>query len=584
MKRLSNTDIARVFTDVAAYLAMEDDPFRPRAYEKAAETIHTLPEELSALYVREGHKGIRAIPSIGESIAAHIEELLATGKLAYLEDLKKKTPVKLDELLPIEGLGPKSIRKLYDALGITSRAELARAARAKKIRALAGFGEKAEENILKGIDFVARSVGRIPIGLVMPVVREIERSLAARKGVMRAIAAGSTRRRKETIGDIDILVVASDPDAVMDFFVRLPYVERVYAHGNTKSSVRLSMGIDADLRVVPAASCGAALNYFTGSKDHNMALRKIAIGRGWKLNEYGLYTMQRARGRAREWLRIAGKTEEEIYEKLGLDYIEPELREMRGEIEAARRHALPRLVGYGDLKGDLQTQTDWTDGKASIEEMARAATRRGLSYIAITDHTKRLAMTHGLDEKRILKQMAEIDRVNKKLKGTITVLTGTECDILEDGSLDLPDRVLARLDVVGVSVHSHFNLSEREQTERIIRAMESPHADVLFHPTGRVLGKRDPYRVDISAIVRAAKETGTILEIDALPTRADLNDEHIRMCVKAGVLLTIDSDAHAPEHFDYLECGIAQARRGWAEKKNIVNTRPLEEMMKFLKK
>ncbi len=569
-----NQDLARIFREIGEYLDMQDVQFKPRAYEKAAETIAALGEEVDDIYKKGGLKALLEIPGVGKGIAEKIEEFVKTRRIKEYEALKKKTPVKLDELSAVEGLGPKSIKKLYQKLGIRDLKGLERAAQAGKVGMLAGFGRKSEENILKGIGFLKISGGRRLLGYAEPEVRKIEEALRRLPGVEKLVVAGSFRRRKETIGDVDVLAVAGKPKAIMDFFVNMPQVARVYAHGETKSAVKIASGLDVDLRVVPAESYGAALNYFTGSKDHNVALRQTAMRHGWKLNEYGLF-----KGRK----QIAGRTEEEIYEKLGLDYIPPEMRENTGELELARKHALPKLVDYGDILGDLQVQTDWTDGSASMEEMARAAMRRGLKYIAITDHTKRLAMTHGLDEKRLLKQMAAIDKLNKKLAGKIKILYGTECDILKDGSLDLPDKILSKLDVVGVSIHSYFNLPARQQTERIVRAMRNPHADILFHPTGRILEKRAPYEVDMSALIKTAKSTGMVMEIDALPERLDLRDEYIRQCVEAGVKMSIDSDAHAPAHFDFLEYGIAQARRGFAEKKDIVNAWPLAKALGFLK-
>jgi len=362
----------------------------------------------------------------------------------------------------------------------------------------------------------------------------------------------------------------------MDFFVSMPEVSRVFAHGETKSAVKLKNGLDVDLRVLPEESYGAGLNYFTGSKDHNVELRRIAINKGFKLNEYGLFKGNR---------RVSGRTEEELYKALGLRYIESELREMRGEIEAARADKLPNLVGYRDLKGDLQVQTNWTDGSNSIEEMAEAAMKMGLEYIAITDHTKRLTITNGLDEKRIQKQWAEIDKVNKNLKKSglkFTVLKGTECDILKDGTMDLSDDILAKCDMVGASVHSLFNLSKKDQTNRIKRVMSNPNVDIIFHPTGRILNKRESYDVDMGELISHAKKTGTILEINA-SDRADLKDEYIRRCVEQGVKMAIDSDSHSVSHFEWLEYGIGQARRGWAEKKDIINAWPLEKMFKMLK-
>ena len=537
-----------------------------------------------------------------------------TGRVKYHEELKKKTPVNLAELRAIEGLGSKSIMKLYEKLGVKNIADLERVIKAGKVRALEGFGEKSEEKILKGVEFIKKSGGRFMAAYIMPELRKIEARLGSISGVQKVIIAGSVRRRKETVGDADFLVASDKPKDVMDFFVSMPEVVRVHAHGGTKSSVKIASGLDIDLRVVPRESYGAALNYFTGSKYHNVALRQIAIKKGYKLNEYGLFRNADQRGftpldqkisngasadkrgkgqrqsvsgqRRSVWRQIAGRTEEEIYKALGMDYIEPELRENTGEIDAASRHTLPRLVGYDDLMGDLQVQTDWTDGFGSIEAMAKAAIARGLEYIVITDHTKRLAMTGGLDEKRVIEQMAEIDRINSKLHtphSTFHILKGTECDILKDGTMDLPDSILKRLDVVGASVHSHFNLSRDDQTRRIKRAMSNPHVDILFHPTGRLINKREAYEVDMDEIIKTAKATGTVLEINAFPDRLDLKDEYVRKCVASGVKMAIDSDAHAPAHFDYLEYGVAQARRGWAERKDIINAWPIEKILNFLK-
>lgn len=571
---VSNEAIAEILSGIAAYLEMQSVPFKPRAYEKAAEAVSGLGEELHNIYRQGGLKGLEEIPGIGISIGEKIEELLKTGRLKYYDELKRKIPVELAELRKVEGLGPKSIRKLYTKLGIKNLDDLERAVRRGKIAALDGFGKKTEENILKSIEFVRGSGGRFVLGFLMPEIRRIEEKLRGVGGVGKIIVAGSARRGKETVGDIDILATSKKPKMVMDYFVRMPEVIRVHARGETKSSVKLQSGIDVDLRVVSPESYGAALSYFTGSKDHNVALRELAMKKGLKLNEYGLFRKEK---------RIAGGTEEEIYTALGLEYIEPEMRENKGEIELARERKLPHLVGYKDIKGDLQVQTDWTDGSGSIEVMAREAEKRGLKYIAITDHTKRLAMTHGLDEKRIIKQMAEIDRVNKKLAGRIKILKGTECDILKDGSMDLPDQTLSKLDVVGASIHSHFDLPRKDQVERIKKAMANPRVDILFHPTGRIVQKRKAIDIDIDEIIKTAKETRTILEIDAFPERLDLKDDHIRKCVEAGVKMSIDSDAHNPTHLNFLEYGIAQARRGWAERKDIINAWPLNKMIKMLK-
>lgn len=575
-----NSDIARILREIGEYLDMQGVAFKPRAYEKAAEAIESLETEVKDIYSAGGLPALEKIPGVGISLAEKIEEIIKTGKLKYYEQLKRKTPVDLESFAGIEGLGPKSIKKLYEKLGIKNIKDLEKAAKAGRVSSLEGFGKKSEENILKAIEFKKRSGGRFILGFAMPIIQEIENRLKKLPEVQKITIAGSVRRRKETIGDVDILIISDNPESVMNFFVSMPEVERVFARGKTKSAIKIKNGMDVDLRVVPKESYGAALNYFTGSKDHNVKLREIAIDNGYKLNEYGLFKKQRG---GKE-VQIAGKTEEEIYNALDLSYVEPEIRENRGEIELARSGKLPKLISYNSLLGDLQVQTNWTDGLNSIEEMALAAIKSGLKYIAITDHTKRLAMTGGLDEKRIVKQWAEIDSVNKKLRGKIKVLKGVECDILKDGSLDLPDSILAKLDVVGVSIHSNFNLTRRDQTERIKRAIENPHADILFHPTGRVIQKREAYDVDIDEIIKVAKKTGTILEIDAYPSRSDLKDEHIKKCVEAGVKMSIDSDAHSAAHFVYLDFGLAQARRGWAEKGDIINAWPLEKMIKFLKK
>jgi DNA polymerase (family 10) len=542
--------------------------------------VADLEEDLNDIYKKGGLKALQQIPGVGVSIAEKIEELLTTGKLKYYEDLKKKTPVDLSQFIGIEGLGPKKIKKLHQELGIRSVADLEKAAKAGKIRNLPTFGLKSEENILKAIEFQKKHKGRFLLGYILPLAKTIEERLAGLKEVEKVAIAGSYRRRKETVGDLDILVVSKNPKAVMDYFVKQPEVARVLAHGPTKSSVTLNNGMDVDIRVVEAKSYGAALAYFTGSKEHNVAMRVIAQKRGWKLNEYGLFAGQK---------QIAGKTEEELYKKLGLAYVEPEMRENWGELELAFRQAegkqpgLPKLIGYGDLQGDLQVQSNWSDGADSIRELALAAAKRGLKYILITDHSQRLAMAHGLNVKRLREQGKEIDRVNKEMKGMITVLKGIECDILKDGSMDLPDEALRELDMVGASIHSYFNLPRREQTERLIRAMSNPQVDIIFHPTGRLINKREPYELDLDRIIEVARETKTVMEIDSFPDRLDLKDEYIKKCVEAGVKLAISSDAHHIHHFDYLPLGIAQARRGWATKKDIINAWPLEQCLSFLK-
>jgi DNA polymerase (family 10) len=477
-------------------------------------------------------------------------------------------------LTSIEGVGPKIVYKLYKALGIKNIDDLEKACLEHKIRRLPGFGEKSEEKILKGIQFFKQGGGRAILGFIIPVVEDLVNYLKESGFAKEVVPAGSYRRRKETIGDIDILATSDKPEKLMDYFVKFDGINDVLAKGPTKTMVRLKIGLDADLRVVSEESFGAALAYFTGSKDHNIAMRELAIKKGWKLNEYGLFD--------KNGKMIAGKTEEEIYKALDLEWIPPEMRENRGEIELARQKKLPKLIEYGSIKGDLQIQTNWTDGQNSIEEMVKEAIKLGLEYICITDHTKSLAMTGGLDEEKLLKQMNEIDKLNQKYKGKIKILKGAEVNILKDGSLDIKDEVLAKLDFVGAAVHSHFNLPKNIQTERIKKAMANPHVDCIFHPTGRVINRRPAYEVDIDEIIDYAKKTGTILEIDAYPDRLDLKDEHIKKCVEKGVKMVIDTDAHSVLHLGFLDLGVSQARRGWATKEDILNTLEYNKLIKIL--
>ena len=505
---------------------------------------------------------------MGRGIAEKIEEYLKTGKILEYEKLHKKIPVNLEELRRIEGLGPKSIKVLYEKLGVIDIDSLRQAAVSGKIQKLEHFGEKSEQKILKGIGFFEKSSGRFPVGDILPLARELALRIGRLKGVNRVEIAGSLRRWQETVGDIDLLAIAENPKPVMEAFVSMPEVSDVVANGETKSTVRLKLGIEADLRVVPQKSFGAALQYFTGSKEHNVILRTIAIKQKLRLNEYGLFRGKRS---------IAGETEEGIYKMLGIEVPIPELRQGKDELRRVYKY----IIELGDLRGDLQTQTDWTDGSDSIAEMAQEAQRLGHEYIAITDHTRSLAMTGGSDEKKLALQMLEIDKLNKKLHG-ITILKGAEVNILKDGSLDIKDETLAKLDIVGAAVHSRFNLSREEQTQRIMNAMDNPHVDIIFHPTGRVLGKREPYEVDIDRLVTHAVKTGTVLEVDAHPMRLDLKDEHIRIGIKAGALFAIDTDSHRLAELAFLEYGIGQARRAGLSKKRVLNTLSLRELRAFL--
>jgi DNA polymerase (family 10) len=571
---MRNAELARCFRDLAAYLDMEDVPFKPRAYEKAAQAIEAHHQPLAELYRAGGTRALASVPGVGKSMAEKLEELLTTGRCALHEQYRQRMPVDLAALTALEGVGPKAVRVLHERLGVRTLAELEQAARAGRVRALPHFGERSEQKILKALALAHRSGQRTPLSAAAPLVQALCGALTGVPGVERVEAAGSFRRRRETLGDLDLLATAARPAVVLAAFVALPQVDRVLGRGDTKASVTLASGLQVDLRVVPTASFGAALLYFTGNKAHNVALRQLAISRGLKLNEYGLFRGTR---------RIAGRTEAEVYERLGLAYIPPELREDHGEIDAAREGRLPHLLEPDDLRGDLQTQTDWTDGADSIEAMARAARDAGLEYVAITDHTVSLAMTRGADAKKLRRQMRAIDQLDRTLGG-IRILKGAEVNITRDGTLDIDDDTLSALDVVGIAVHSHFGLPRSEMTARIIRAMQNPHADILFHPTGRVLQKREPYDVDMDAIIAAAKDTGTVLELDAYPDRLDLKDEHVRRAIAAGVPIVIDSDAHRVSHLTFPRAyGVDQARRGWATAADVLNTRPVDAFLAALK-
>ena len=570
---MKNHEVARILRNISILLDMDNVQFKPRAYEKAALTIEALEDDVEKIYAQGGIKALKDIPGVGESIAEKIEELLKTGRLEYYEQLHKRVPVDLESLTRIEGLGPKTIKTLWEKLKITNIQELEKAAMERKISQLPGFKKKTEENILKGIEFAKKSSGRFILGFTLPLIRSIEERLKALPEVKQAVAAGSVRRMKETIGDVDFLVLSDNSEKVTDFFVSMPEVIRIVEKGKTKSAVKLNTGMNADIRILPEESFGAALQYFTGNKPHNIELRKIALDKGWKLNEYGIF---------RENQQLAGKTEEEIYEKLGLQWVPPEMREDTGEIQLAKKKQLPHLVAYKDLKGDLQVHSNWTDGQNSICEMAKQAKKNGLEYIAISDHSKYLAMTGGLDEKGLLKQAEEIAQVNKEVEG-ITVLQGVELNILKDGNLDISDEALEKLDMASAGIHSHFDMTKEEMTERVLAAMENPNVDILVHPTTRQMPRREPIQLDIDAVIETAKKTDTILDIDSYPDRLDLRDEHIRKAVQAGAKLGISSDSHSTPHLHYLELGIAQARRGWATAKDIVNTRKLEEFKKLLK-
>ncbi len=572
---MKNQEIAKIFYEIAEYLKMDEVAFRPYAYQKVAFNLENLKQDIEKIYKKEGLKGLEKIPGVGKHIALKIEEYLKKGKIEYYEKLKKKFPVDLGELTAVEGLGPKKIKTLYQELGIRNVKDLEKAAKSHKIAPLFGFGEKTEKNILENIKFLKKSKGRFLLGEILPIARHIYEKLKGLKEVEKIDIVGSLKRMKETVRDIDILTASPKPKKVMDFFVSLSGIEKVWSKGTTRASIRIRTGFDIDIRVVPKESYGAALQYFIGSKGHNIATRKVAISKGLKLNEYGLFKGKR---------KIAGKNEKEIYKLLGMDWIPPEIREDQGEIEAALKGKLPKLVQLKDIKGDLHCHSNWNGGENSILEMAQKAMELGHDYIGISDHTKFLRIEYGLDEKQLSKQRKEIDKLNKKFsRKKFKILQGAETNILRNGSIDIKDQALKKLDYVIAGIHSSFKISRAEMTKRIISAMKNPNIDIISHPTGRILKRREEYEIDFDKILRAAKEFKVILEINAYPARLDLNDLNIRRCKNAGVKMVINTDAHYKDQMKYMKLGVAQARRGWAEKKDIINTQPLIRLLKYFK-
>jgi len=567
-----NAEVADAFDEIADLLELEQqNPFRIRAYRNAARLLRGLGTEVSQMLARG--EDLSDLPGIGKDLASRIAEVVATGTTPILAKLRSEVPPSLTELLHLPGLGPKRVKLLHDELGIHTLAQLHRAIKDGRLRTLPGFGQKTAARVLAAIDAKSAAPTRFKLALVASYADDLVAYLKKLPGVDRAIVAGSFRRGRETVGDLDLLATTRRDKPVMDGFVNHPEVAHVAAHGTTRGTVVLRNGLQVDLRIVQPESYGAALHYFTGSKAHNIAIRARGMARGLKINEYGVFRSGR---------RIAGATEEQVYRAVGLHYIEPELRENRGEIEAAQKAALPRLVELKDLRGDLHAHTTATDGHNTLEEMAGAASAAGLDYIAITEHSKRLTMAHGLDEKRLSAQIDAIDRFNRG-NPPARVLKGIEVDILEDGSLDLPDQALRRLDLVIGAVHSRFDLSRDRQTERVLKAMDRPHFSILAHPSGRLIPDREPFDLDMPRIIAKAKARGCFLELNAHPDRLDLLDTHCRMAKDAGVLVSINSDAHRATEFANLRFGILQARRGWLEKVDVLNTRPLDRLLRLLR-
>ena len=566
-----NIDIANIFDQIADFLEIEDqNPFRIRAYRNAARTVRGLGSELKDM-VSAG-EDLTELPGIGKELAAKIHEMLETGTVNALVKLQQRIPQSVTEILKLPNLGPKRVRVLYHDLKIKDLQQLSEAARQGRIRSLEGFGEKIEKAILEAVEARAQKEKRFMIAEAAHYVDSLIDYLKKVPGVNNVVAAGSYRRARETVGDLDILVAARKSSPLMDRFVKYDEVAEVLAKGATRSSVILRCGLQVDVRLVEQSSFGAALQYFTGSKDHNIAIRRMGQQRGLKINEYGVFRFEK---------RVAGRTEQSVYRALDLPLIPPELRENRGEIEAAKDKRLPDLIELKDIKGDLHMHTRMTDGRNSLREMALAARKYGLKYIAITEHSDRLKIAGGLDPPRLMQQIEEIERLNDALKG-ITILKGIEVEILEDGSLDLADTVLSRLDLVVGTVHSYFGLPQEKQTERILRAMDYRYFSMLAHPTGRRLNEREPYQVDMARIIQKAADRGCFLELNANPRRLDLYDIYCQIAKEQGVLVSINSDAHSVNDFNYLALGVAQGRRGWLEKGDVLNTRSLTQVRKLL--
>ena len=618
---ISNAAISKVLRQIAYLIELEETKdnhednknkvntvFKIRAYRRTADVIENLSSNVEKIYNKWKLKGLTEIPSVGKALALKIEEYITTGNIEYFGELKKRTPINVEEFYHLEGIGigPRTVKALHDRLGIKNLAELEKAAAEGKIHSVPGFSYKKEESILRKIQSLKKDRGRYLLGDIYPLVKQIEVRLSNIKDVKKAISVGSFRRMKETVGDIDYLILSDAPEIVMDYFASMPEVDEIIGKGPSKTFVKLNNGMDADLLVVPKESFGSALQYFTGSEEHGVALRKIAISKGLHLNEWGICDSNNNK-------MVAGSKEEDVYNILGLEWIPPEMRENNGEIELAKKEKtgdsnkmkLPDLINYNSLKGDLQVHSNDTDGMLSIQDIASAAKEKfELEYIAITDHTKSLALAHGLDEGRLLDQVNKISEINDILKNhfkynnnnnknknkkdssssnSFRILSGAEVNILKDGSLDISNNVLDKLDVVGAAIHSNFSQPVEVQTNRLIKAAQNPNVDIIFHPTGRIINKREGYPVNIEKLINVAKDTGTVLEVDAHYNRLDLKDEYIRMAVQSGVKLVIDSDAHHSMHFAFLVFGIGQARRGWAKQSDILNTLSVEKMLNSLK-
>jgi DNA polymerase (family 10) len=570
---MKNQDIIKIFNDIADLLEIKgENPFRIRAYRRAAQNIESLSADISLTPEAELVK----IPGIGRDLAGKITEYVKTGKIQAYDELRNKVPGGLSLLLSVPGIGPKTAKLLFEQLQVKDLQDLERLAREHKLTGLPGIKEKTEENIISGIEMLKRGMERHPLGKVLPLAKEIADDLSKKASLNQIQIAGSIRRWKDTVKDIDLLATSQNPQKVMNAFIHLPQVKNVLMHGPTKSSVTIHEGLQVDLRVVEEDSFGAALAYFTGSKAHNIRLREMAVRSGLKINEYGIF-------REKDDKKLGGRNEEDVYRLLGLPFIPPELREDSGEIEAAAAGRLPHLIQSSDIRGDLHIHTNRSDGRHDFDELIMEARKRGYEYMAVTDHSKGLGVARGLDEEKLLEEKAAIAALNRRLRG-FRVLSGVEVDIRGDGNLDFEDEILRQLDIVVASIHSGFRQSREQITKRLVSAMQNPYVSVIAHPTGRLIGERDPYDVDIQAVFKVAQETGTALEINAYPLRLDLSDVYTRKAAEMGIGLVISSDTHTVNQFDYMEYGIAIARRGWLEKKNVVNTMDYHSLLSVLKK
>jgi len=570
---MRNQAVAEIFNDIADILEIKgDNPFRIRAYRRAAQNIDSFARDVAETSPEE----LQNIPGIGADLAAKVQEYVQTGSLEFYDELKKEVPAGLIDILSVPGLGPKTAKLLFEKLHIKDINDLEKRAKEGRLKSLPGIQAKTEENILKGIAMIRRHTGRFPIGRVLPVADGILEKLREKAPITKLNIAGSLRRWKDTVKDIDILATSKNPHEVMNVFVNLNAVREVLMKGPTKSSVVTQEGIQVDLRVVEEGSFGAALAYFTGSKEHNIRLREMAVKKGLKINEYGVFDVKTEK-------KLGGTYEDDVYKILGMPFIAPEMREDTGELEAALEGSLPKLVSIEDIRGDLHVHTKSSDGSHDIQELIASAKAKGYEYLAITDHSKGLAVARGLSIEQVLDQHKKIKALNKKLKG-FSLLSGTEMDIRSDGSLDYPDEVLKQFDIVVASIHSGFRQSSEQITKRILSAMKNSYVSIIAHPSGRIIGEREAYEVDMEAVLKAAKETGTAIEINAYPFRLDLPDIYVKKAKQMDVMLSVNTDTHVTFQFDFMAYGIGIARRGWAEKKDILNTRSYGMLLKWLKR